>query len=131
MAELDMIFTRARGVSRTLNWVNFNTKDVPQLAQAAFGSSSEENTNKVINLICKSQPGLNTNLSMSNDDVVGRLTDVGGYTGAHRARFDPNTGRGRGLECRTDRPDNLAMLQGTKTQNLWKWKEVACNEHEI
>ena len=56
---------------------------------------------------------------MSNDDVVGRLTDVGGYTGAHRARFDPNTGRGRGLEGRTDRPDNAGYVTGYKNAGTY------------
>jgi len=119
MAELDMIFTRARGTSRTMSFPNFTAKAVPQLAQAAFGSSAEENVAKVKDMICKSQPGLNTNLSMSNDDVVGRLTDVQGYTGAHRARFDPATGRGRGLEGRTDRPDNAGYVTGYKNQGTY------------
>merc|ERR1711879_1091194 len=108
------------------------------LAQAAFGSSSQENVDKVKDMICKSQPGLNTNLSMSNDDVVGRLTDVQGYTGAHRARFDPVTGRGRGLEGRTDRPDNAGYVTGYKIREHMESRlerssllEMICPKYEL
>jgi hypothetical protein len=33
-------------------------------------------------------------------NIFDKLTDVRQYTGAHKARFDPTTGQGRGLEGR-------------------------------
>uniref|UniRef100_A0A1I8H6W2 Tubulin polymerization-promoting protein family member 2 n=1 Tax=Macrostomum lignano TaxID=282301 RepID=A0A1I8H6W2_9PLAT len=34
------------------------------------------------------------------DDATSRLTDVKGYTGAHKERFDADTGKGKGKEGR-------------------------------
>lgn len=46
--------------------------------------------------------------SVSKDSATARLTDVHGYTGSHRERFDAQTGKGRGKEGRENLPDRKA-----------------------
>lgn len=46
--------------------------------------------------------------------VVQRLTDVKGYTGAHKERFDAETGKGKGAEGREERADNTGYVGGYK-----------------
>ncbi|XP_076460376.1 tubulin polymerization-promoting protein family member 2-like [Babylonia areolata] len=49
-----------------------------------------------------------------NAAVVDRLTDVKGYTGSHKERFDAETGKGKGLEGREDRQDNSGYVGAYK-----------------
>lgn len=46
--------------------------------------------------------------------MVQRLTDVKGYTGAHKERFDAETGKGKGAEGREERADNTGYVGGYK-----------------
>ena len=56
---------------------------------------------------------------MSKDDVVNRLTDTRGYTGAHKERFD-ESGKGKGMDGRVDRGPNTGYVQGYKNQNTYQ-----------
>ena len=38
-----------------------------------------------------------------DDAVVNRLTDVKGYTGSHKERFDQDSGKGKGVEGRVEK----------------------------
>ena len=62
---------------------------------------------------------LNTKLKESKDDVVNRLTDAKGYTGAHKERFD-ESGKGKGIEGRSDRANNSGYVQGYKNEGTHK-----------
>lgn len=42
--------------------------------------------------------------------VVDRLTDPKGYTGSHKKRFDPTTGKGRGKAGRVDVVENTGYV---------------------
>jgi len=45
---------------------------------------------------------------------VDRLTDVSGYTGSHKERFDAETGQGKGAAGRTDKADNTGYVGNYK-----------------
>ena len=45
---------------------------------------------------------------------VDRLTDVKGYTGSHKERFDADTGKGKGKEGRTDTADDSGYVGNYK-----------------
>ncbi|VDL61550.1 unnamed protein product [Hymenolepis diminuta] len=47
--------------------------------------------------------------TVSNDKITARLTDHKAYTGTHKERFDPETGKGRGKEGRENIPDKKAQ----------------------
>ncbi|XP_075246172.1 tubulin polymerization-promoting protein family member 2-like [Convolutriloba macropyga] len=117
-AEMDMIYTRCKGPSRNIPWQNFSQKAIPQIAQAAFGSVSEDNQQKVRQAIISKAPGLNTNINMSRDDVVNRLTDTRGYTGTHKERFDAE-GKGKGIDGREERAANSGYVSGYKNQGTY------------
>ncbi|KAF8564694.1 hypothetical protein P879_09347 [Paragonimus westermani] len=50
--------------------------------------------------ILKGYPKGHGSTQISTDATTARLTDVKGYTGAHKERFDLETGRGKGIEGR-------------------------------
>ncbi|CAH8559962.1 unnamed protein product [Dicrocoelium dendriticum] len=50
--------------------------------------------------IMKGNPKAHGATQVSSDAATARLTDVKGYTGAHRERFDLETGKGKGIEGR-------------------------------
>jgi len=47
---------------------------------------------------------------------VGRLTDVKHYTGAHKERFDAETGKGKGKEGRADVTRNTGYVANYKNE---------------
>ncbi|KAL7055583.1 hypothetical protein AAHC03_022714 [Spirometra sp. Aus1] len=49
-------------------------------------------------------PQLHGATKASSDATTARLTDVRNYTGAHKERFDPSTGKGKGKLGREDAP---------------------------
>uniref|UniRef100_A0A0X3PBZ7 Tubulin polymerization-promoting protein n=1 Tax=Schistocephalus solidus TaxID=70667 RepID=A0A0X3PBZ7_SCHSO len=49
-------------------------------------------------------PQLHGATKASSDAATARLTDVRNYTGAHKERFDPSTGKGKGKLGREDAP---------------------------
>lgn len=51
-------------------------------------------------------------------DVTDRLTDTSKYTGAHKARFDEE-GKGRGIEGRTDVPDDNGYVKAYKGKDTY------------
>lgn len=118
-AELDMIYTRCKGPSKKIPLANFQTMVIPQLAKAVYGSDSEDNQTKIKADLIKATPSLNTNLKESKDNVVGRLTDTKGYTGAHKERFD-ESGKGKGLDGRTDKTNTSGYVQGYKNEGTKK-----------
>ena len=46
--------------------------------------------------------------------MVDRLTDVKGYTGSHKERFDADTGKGKGMEGRMDKQDGSGYVGNYK-----------------
>jgi hypothetical protein len=45
---------------------------------------------------------------------VDRLTDVKGYTGSHKERFDADSGKGKGIEGRSDKADSSGYVGAYK-----------------
>ncbi|THD28010.1 Tubulin polymerization-promoting protein [Fasciola hepatica] len=50
--------------------------------------------------IMQGNPKAHGATQVSSDAATARLTDVKGYTGAHKERFDMETGKGKGIEGR-------------------------------
>ncbi|TPP64947.1 Tubulin polymerization-promoting protein family member 2 [Fasciola gigantica] len=82
----------------------------------AAGIAKDEATNQLIEKIKAGSPKMHGTTSVSNDRATQALTDVEGYTGSHKNRFDQETGKGRGLEGRVDRDDNSVMLATIREQ---------------
>jgi len=51
---------------------------------------------------------------ISKTGGVDRMTDAKLYTGAHKERFDAETGKGKGLEGREEVVDNTGYVTGSK-----------------
>ncbi|CAH8643884.1 unnamed protein product [Dicrocoelium dendriticum] len=54
--------------------------------------------------IAETSPVAHGATRISSDATTSRLTDVKGFTGSHKERFDAQTGKGRGKEGREDKP---------------------------
>ncbi|CAH8478546.1 unnamed protein product [Heterobilharzia americana] len=59
--------------------------------------AAQEIKDKIINT---GGPKAHGATSVSKDAATSRLTDVKSYTGAHKERFDLETGKGKGIEGR-------------------------------
>ncbi|PAA46714.1 hypothetical protein BOX15_Mlig001466g6, partial [Macrostomum lignano] len=55
----------------------------------------------------------------SKDGATKRLTDVKGYTGAHKERFDADSGKGKGKEGREDVAKNEGYVSGYKNADTY------------
>ena len=51
--------------------------------------------------------------------ATARLTDVKGYTGAHKERFDAETGKGKGKEGRADVTRNTGYVGNYKNDGTY------------
>ncbi|KAA0194224.1 hypothetical protein FBUS_07542 [Fasciolopsis buskii] len=71
---------------------------------AAHGMEQDAAISEIVSKIENTTPVPHGATKVSSDATTSRLTDVKGFTGSHKERFDAATGRGRGLEGRTDKP---------------------------
>lgn len=51
------------------------------------------------------------------------MTDVSGYTGSHKERFDAETGKGKGAEGRTDKAENSGYVGNYKGAGTFDQKK--------
>jgi hypothetical protein len=58
---------------------------------------------------------------VANAANVARMTDVSGYTGSHKERFD-ETGKGKGAEGRADRVQNTGYVGNYKNAGTYDKK---------
>lgn len=54
--------------------------------------------------------------------TVSRLTDTSKFTGSHKERFDPTTGRGKGKAGREDIVDTSGYVSGYKHRGTYEKK---------
>ena len=50
------------------------------------------------------------------------MTDVKGYTGSHKERFDADSGKGKGIEGRADTADNTGYVGNYKGSGTYDAK---------
>ncbi|TGZ59456.1 hypothetical protein CRM22_009070 [Opisthorchis felineus] len=62
--------------------------------------SQEQAVAEIKEKILHGNPKAHGATKVSSDAATARLTDVKGYTGAHKERFDLETGKGKGIEGR-------------------------------
>ncbi|OON13373.1 p25-alpha, partial [Opisthorchis viverrini] len=62
--------------------------------------SVEQAVAEIKEKIMQGNPKAHGATKVSSDAATARLTDVKGYTGAHKERFDLETGKGKGIEGR-------------------------------
>ena len=56
------------------------------------------------------------------------MTDASKYTGAHKSRFDAETGKGKGIEGRVDKTDNSGYVgnyKGAGTYDKTHWTQFS------
>ena len=59
------------------------------------------------------------------------MTDASKYTGAHKSRFDAETGKGKGIEGRVDKTDNSGYVgnyKGAGTYDKTHWNTLKPNQ---
>ncbi|VDD76156.1 unnamed protein product [Mesocestoides corti] len=69
--------------------------------------------------IAAGNPSTSNATQVSKDAATERLTDVKKYTGAHKARFDMETGKGKGIAGREDIVDDSGYVQGYKNKDTY------------
>ena len=52
--------------------------------------------------------------------AVARLTDISRYTGTHKQRFDPQSGKGLGKAGRVDMKPTAGYVNGYKAENTYQ-----------
>ncbi|KAF5402958.1 Tubulin polymerization promoting protein family [Paragonimus heterotremus] len=78
-----------------------------RLAKAYAAANGMEQSEAAVELkskIAQNAPAAHGATKVAADPITSRLTDVKGYTGSHKERFDAETGKGRGKEGRADKP---------------------------
>lgn len=80
----------------------------------AMGITKDEALHQLIEKIKAGSPKMHGTTSVSNDRATQALTNVEGYTGSHKNRFDLETGKGKGLEGRVDRSDSSGYVGNYK-----------------
>ncbi|KER32204.1 hypothetical protein T265_01638 [Opisthorchis viverrini] len=68
------------------------------------GITQEEAAAELRRKIADTNPVAHGATKVSADATTSRLTDVKGFTGSHKERFDLETGKGRGKEGRENKP---------------------------
>nr|CAH8826698.1 unnamed protein product [Trichobilharzia regenti] len=72
-------------------------EEYAKYANMSQADAAKEIENKILST---SKPKAHGATQVSKDAATARLTDVKGYTGAHKERFDAETGKGKGIEGR-------------------------------
>jgi len=82
------------------------------------------NVENVKTAISNTKPQAHGATKASGDAATSRLTDVKGYTGAHKERFDAESGKGKGIDGREDRDAHAASgyVGGYKEANTYDKK---------
>ncbi|KAI8607417.1 p25-alpha-domain-containing protein [Chytriomyces sp. MP71] len=94
LTDVDIVFAKCKKKgARKLDYEDFKKAlvEVADTRQVAI--------EHVVLMITATAPEINGTLP-EHDELVQKLTDVSLYTGTHRARFDPVTGQGLGLDGR-------------------------------
>lgn len=84
--------------------------------------SKEEAAKQLKEKVAKGSPGGHGTTKASKDAATERLTDVKKYTGAHKERFDAETGKGKGIDGREDVVDNNGYVSGYKNKDTYDKK---------
>ncbi|KAI8614413.1 p25-alpha-domain-containing protein [Chytriomyces sp. MP71] len=110
--EIDIIFNKVKGKSaRRISWDEFQEACKLVAAKKYPGMHPQDAFIKIIYDVCVLSHGPTVRAtSVKKDAVLDRLTDVNGYTGTHKNRFD-SAGKGLGLAGRET---------STKTDTLHK-----------
>ncbi|KAJ3113561.1 hypothetical protein HDU96_003259 [Phlyctochytrium bullatum] len=121
--DIDIIFNKVKSKgNRRIDWPVF-LEGVQLIAEKRYpDKASQQAMNCILYDICirsPAGPAKAATTSVQNDAVLDRLTDITGYTGTHKARFDEN-GIGRGLAGRDQpsRTDRLDKIVGTRAEPL-------------
>lgn len=83
--------------------------------------SPDEAYQKMCDEISAHPPAAHGATQVSKDAATQRMTDVAGYTGAHKERFDAD-GKGKGKEGRTDCADNTGYVGNYKGEGSYDKK---------
>ncbi|PAA91441.1 hypothetical protein BOX15_Mlig001466g8, partial [Macrostomum lignano] len=81
--------------------------------------SADKAEEEVKKLISEKKPTAHGATAASKDGATKRLTDVKGYTGAHKERFDADSGKGKGKEGREDVAKNEGYVSGYKNADTY------------
>lgn len=92
-----------------------------ELKKMSQQDAAKEIKAKIINSAPKSHGAT----ILSTDDATARLTDVSKYTGAHKERFDAETGKGKGIDGReylVDDKTASGYVSGYKNKDTYDTK---------
>ncbi|KAJ3379779.1 hypothetical protein HDU84_006415 [Entophlyctis sp. JEL0112] len=99
--EIDIVFNKVKAkTARRIGWDEF-VEGVKMIAEKKYPDRHPQDAfTQIMHDVCvKAEGPIARATSVKNDAVLDRLTDVNGYTGTHKSRFDSN-GRGLGLQGR-------------------------------
>merc|ERR1712131_348179 len=101
-------------VPKKINFDQF-CQALKEVAPKTFPSKSkDEAQTSIFKLVENNTPGKTGDTKTANKNNVDRMTDATKYTGAHKSRFDAETGKGKGIEGRVDKTDNSGYVGNYK-----------------
>jgi len=123
--EIDIIFSKVKAKDRRrIDWGEFKEALKMVAAKKYPDKHKQDAFTQVMYDVCVKADGpqLHDTTHVQHDDVVNRLTDVDGYTGTHKNRFD-SEGHGLGLEGRepvakTDQLSKIVSRDGPNAERL-------------
>ncbi|KAJ3238784.1 hypothetical protein HDU81_007173 [Chytriomyces hyalinus] len=107
--EVDIVFGKVKDkTARKIDLAQFESA-IGLLADKRYpGKSHEESVASAMSDLCKAKGPVLKGTKAQDDEVTKRMTDVSGYTGTHKERFNED-GTGKGLAGR-DQPVQTADL---------------------
>ncbi|KAI9351240.1 p25-alpha-domain-containing protein [Obelidium mucronatum] len=111
--EIDIIFNKVKAKnSRRIDWEEFQAA-LKMVAEKKYAEKHAQDafTQVMYDVCVRAHGPVSKATAVQKDAVLDRLTDVNGYTGSHKNRFD-SAGRGLGLQGRDtiSRTDTLGKI---------------------
>merc|ERR1712168_512888 len=113
--DIDIVFSKVK--TKGAQKINFDQfcQALKEVSPKRFPSKSKDEAQvSIFKLVENKTPGTTGVTKTANKNNVDRMTDASKYTGAHKSRFDAETGKGKGIEGRVDKTDNSGYVGAYK-----------------
>ncbi|XP_074539605.1 tubulin polymerization-promoting protein isoform X1 [Halichoeres trimaculatus] len=123
LTDVDIVFSKVKKKSsRNITFDEFKAA-LGELARKKYKEKTgEEAEAEVFKLIEGKTPVISGVTRAVASPTVSRLTDTTKFTGSHKERFDPTTGRGKGKAGREDIVDTSGYVSGYKHRGSYEKK---------
>ncbi|CBY14568.1 unnamed protein product [Oikopleura dioica] len=113
--DVDIVFSKCKTKGAQKMTFEQFCQALKELSPKRFPKKSKDEAEEAIfKLVEDKTPGTNATTKTTNTKNVDRMTDASKYTGAHKSRFDAETGKGKGIDGRKDVDENTGYVGAYK-----------------